>query len=202
MEDKTALNEVIKFNCLFVCSVKLSNEQGVDSWAEIVTERRESVLKLLVVDAARLITVKLFEAVLPVHYVPIQRTKLIECYLSTLVSVKHAYHHVDRCHVEFSPISINQSRLQLLGCDCSRLVCINPSMSRVPWYGFSINKFNLSVRLPIKICPQFVVRRHVWWWRRGTLWLVSRHCSNLFYISLLLENVNVFLLRLWVKRHK
>ena len=58
MEDKTALNEVIKFNCLFVCSVKLSNEEGVDSWAEIVTERRESVLKLFVVDASRLITEK------------------------------------------------------------------------------------------------------------------------------------------------
>ena len=58
MEDKTALNEVIKFDCLFVCSVELSNEQGVDSGAEIVTERRERVLKLLVVDASRLISEK------------------------------------------------------------------------------------------------------------------------------------------------
>ena len=58
MEDKTALNEVIKFDCLFVCSVELSNEQGVDSWAEIVTERRERVLKLLVVDASRLVSEK------------------------------------------------------------------------------------------------------------------------------------------------
>ena len=58
MEDKTALNEVIKFDSLFVCSVELSNEQGVDSWAEIVTERRERVLKLLVVDASRLISEK------------------------------------------------------------------------------------------------------------------------------------------------
>ena len=58
MEDKTALNEVIKFDCLFVCSVELSNEQGVDSGAEIVTERRERVLKLLMVDASRLISEK------------------------------------------------------------------------------------------------------------------------------------------------
>lgn len=38
MEDKTALYEVIKLHCLFVCSVKLSDEQGVDSLTEIVTE--------------------------------------------------------------------------------------------------------------------------------------------------------------------
>ena len=42
---------------------------------------------------SRYIPVKLFEAVLPVQYVPIQWTKLIECYLSTLVSVKHALHN-------------------------------------------------------------------------------------------------------------
>lgn len=43
-----------------------------------------------------------------------------------LVSHSLTYHHVDRCHVEFSTISIYQGRLQLLGCDCSGLVCINP----------------------------------------------------------------------------
>ena len=40
MEDKTALDKVIKLHSLFVCSIKLSNEQGVDIWAEIVTKRR------------------------------------------------------------------------------------------------------------------------------------------------------------------
>ena len=164
--------------------------------------------------------VKLFEAVLPVQYVPIQRTKLIECYLSTLVSVKHALHNgnLSKCQnllwfhspiIMLIVVMLNSVPFPLTRAACNSWGVIVPdlfasTLQWVPWYGFSINKFNLSVRVPIKICPQFVVRRHVWWWRRGTLWLVSRHCSNLFYISLLLENVNVFLLRLWlwVKRHK
>ena len=51
---------------------------------------------------------------------------IIEIYQNAKTCQSVTYHHVDRCHVEFSPISINQGRLQLLGRDCSGLVCINP----------------------------------------------------------------------------
>ena len=54
--------------------------------------------------------------------------RIIEIYQNAKTCQSVTYHHVDRCHVEFSPISINQGRLQLLGRDCSGLVCINPDI--------------------------------------------------------------------------
>ena len=56
MENEAALDEVIKFDSLSVCSVEFPNEQRVDSGTQIVTKRGESILKLFVVDTSRMIS--------------------------------------------------------------------------------------------------------------------------------------------------
>ena len=56
MKNEAALDEVIKFDSLFVCSVEFPNEQRVDSGTQIVTKRGESILKLFVVDTSRMIS--------------------------------------------------------------------------------------------------------------------------------------------------
>lgn len=91
IEDDAALNEVIKVDGAWAIAVKLLHQHDDDAIGESVAKGDKGLSQLLLVNVARVVSVKGAEAILPVSHVLPQSAKLLKVDWATVFSVEHSY---------------------------------------------------------------------------------------------------------------